>query len=90
MKWITAGTIIGVVLALSLYSVLDWLTPYDSTDDTENGVSNMRLYTDHGTGCQYLATGGIPPFTPPALTPRLGADGRPLCGQPVDYYPPGD
>ena len=47
-----------------------------STDDTDepNGKrSNMILYTDYKTGCQYVGTvlGGI--------TPRLDRDGKPVC-----------
>lgn len=47
----------------------------DDTDDTINGrPSGLTLYTDFGTGCQYLALS-----RDGALTPRLGADGRALC-----------
>ena len=51
---------------------------YDETDDVANHTrSNLALRTDHGTGCQYLATslGGI--------TPRLGPDGKQICGDPA-------
>lgn len=34
------------------------------------------VYRDAGTGCEYVAT----PDRYSALTPRLGADGRPVCG----------
>lgn len=48
-------------------------------DDTDEGRgwfarrSNMTVYTDHKTGCQYLATpsGG--------LTPRLDGEGKQIC-----------
>jgi hypothetical protein len=46
----------------------------DDTDDRANNrTSGLILYTDYGTGCQYLraADGGI--------TPRMGADGRQVC-----------
>ena len=44
----------------------------DSTD-TEDHRSGMALFTDAGTGCQYLASpwGGI--------TPRMGASGKHVC-----------
>lgn len=47
----------------------------DDTDDTLNGrPSGLILYTDFGTGCQYLALS-----REGALTPRLGVDGRAVC-----------
>lgn len=48
-----------------------------SRDDTDapGERSGLRPYTDHGTGCQYLAT------SDGALTPRLGSDGSPMCGK---------
>lgn len=47
----------------------------DDTDDTLNGrPSGLTLYTDFGTGCQYLALS-----KDGALTPRLETDGRPAC-----------
>jgi hypothetical protein len=47
----------------------------DDTDDVVTGkVSGLVLFTDFGTGCQYLATQPTG-----ALTPRLGEDGRPKC-----------
>lgn len=65
---------IGVWLLAAAYGFLrDW-PHYDDTDDVLNGVrSNMVLYTDHGTGCQYLGKfwGG--------LTPRLDEDGNQIC-----------
>jgi hypothetical protein len=51
---------IGVfsVVWLVAYSVIDLATPYDDTDDIENGKrSGMRLFTDNLTGCQYLQAG---------------------------------
>lgn len=46
-------------------------------DDTDpaNGRSDMRILTDHKTGCQYLAgsRGG--------LTPRLDQNGNHMCEQ---------
>jgi hypothetical protein len=46
----------------------------DDTDDrTNNHASGMALYTDYGTGCQYVRAGGG------GITPRMGADGRQVC-----------
>jgi hypothetical protein len=38
------------------------------------------LYTDPVTGCQYLAFNR-------GFTPRLGADGTPLCARPAETRP---
>lgn len=47
---------------------------WDVTDDFRGGHrSGMRLFVDHGTGCQYLGT------MLGSLTPRMGADGRQVC-----------
>ena len=62
---------IGLIIALA---VSFFMSDYDATDDQMNGVrSNMALYTDYGTGCQYLSSkqGG--------LTPRLDEDGKHIC-----------
>lgn len=40
--------------------------------DAPNEFSNMDVRTDALTGCQYLAAS--------SLTPRMGADGRQICG----------
>jgi hypothetical protein len=41
--------------------------------DSKDDRSGLVLYTDYGTGCQYVGTmfGGI--------TPRLDADGKIVC-----------
>lgn len=50
--------------------------PYDSTDKPP-ARSGASILVDELTGCHYLRTpaGG--------LAPRLGADGKPLCGAEV-------
>lgn len=50
---------------------------YDDTDPP-GGRSGLVLLTDHGTGCQYLKAPG---YWNGALSPRLGADGKPICGR---------
>lgn len=47
----------------------------DATDPPSGARSGVRLRTDSGTGCQYLETKGG------AITPRMGRDGRQMCGQ---------
>ncbi len=47
----------------------------DTTDSTTSRKrSGMTLYTDHGTGCQYLKVGMFS-----NLTPRLNPDGTQKC-----------
>jgi len=45
-----------VVVALTIIvSILNFLRPYDNTDDAINKSRNgLRLYTDNLTGCQYI------------------------------------
>ena len=63
----------GLIVAW-LYSIT--FQDYDATDDAQNGIrSKMALYTDYGTGCQYLATRSG------HLTPRLDKDGKHMCGE---------
>lgn len=54
--------------------------PYDSTDNPP-ARSGASILVDELTGCHYLRTpaGG--------LAPRLGADGKPLCGAEVPHEP---
>ena len=60
-------------IAVGVIALWFWFQPYDETDDTINKErSGMSLYTDYGTGCQYLGKFLI-------LTPRIGPDGKPLC-----------
>lgn len=52
-----------------------WYPPArDATDPPSGPRSGVRLRTDSGTGCQYLETKGG------GLSPRLGADGKQVCG----------
>lgn len=60
----------AMVAAFSLLIIgLGKILP-SSRDDTDppDGVSGMSLHTDHKTGCQYVAKGGI--------TPRLDGSGK--------------
>lgn len=55
-----------------LLALQHWLTPYDDTDDkAKRERSGMVLYTDHGTGCQYLRGGLLG-----GMTARLDGEGR--------------
>ena len=47
--------------------------PIDNGDVSWAKRSGMNVHTDALTGCQYLETRS-------AITPRMGADGRQICG----------
>lgn len=67
-----------LLIYVCIWFLASMFTPYDSTDDAENSErSGMRLYIDHGTGCQYLSGGGL--FGPIGITPRLDSDGDQVC-----------
>nr|WP_317892407.1 DUF6440 family protein [uncultured Sphingomonas sp.] len=64
--------VVCVVLAGAALQALGY--GWDDTDVRGAGVhSQMRLRTDHGTGCQYLETSGG------GITPRLNVDGKQVC-----------
>lgn len=58
-----------------VFILLFWWAGHFERDDTDSKKerSGLVLYTDFGTGCQYVGTlfGGI--------TPRLDKDGKPVC-----------
>lgn len=62
------------VLAVSYAAGTFFPRPYDDTD-ADGQRSGMALYTDAGTGCQYLSVHRT------GLTPRLDADGRHVCAR---------
>ncbi len=68
VAWICA-----VIIVLGL---IDSAIRYPQKDDTDpsGGRSGLKIYTDSGTGCQYLSVSGG------GVTPRLSADGQPICG----------
>lgn len=66
------GCALAFVLVWAVSSVLfEAGVTRDSTDG--NSPSNLRLYTDALTGCQYLGNGN-------GLTPRMDAQGYQVCG----------
>lgn len=68
----TVGTWAGIVgIVLSLVSYCSHV-PLDDTDSPTK-ASGLTLYTDYGTGCQYVGRNKS------AVTPRLGTDGKPIC-----------
>ncbi|EAB6033868.1 hypothetical protein FKH18_25285 [Salmonella enterica] len=67
---------VALVLAFVLVWAVSWVlfktgVTRDSTDG--DSPSNLRLYTDALTGCQYLGNGN-------GLTPRMDAQGYQVCG----------
>ncbi|EEN5935449.1 hypothetical protein GI381_22680 [Salmonella enterica] len=68
---------LGCSLAFVLVWAVSWVlfetgVTRDSTDG--DSPSNLRLYTDALTGCQYLGNGN-------GLTPRMDAQGYQVCGE---------
>jgi len=67
------GMLYPLLAAVAVGVLSGALTPYDATDHAVNGKrSGMLLYTDYGTGCQYLSAGTFGG----GLTPRLDGRGR--------------
>lgn len=64
------------IVVFGLLTVIIWLFEVgkDPTDPP-HGRSGLGLYTDSGTGCQYLKAGLFG-----GITPRLRKDGTPFCG----------
>lgn len=67
----------GVVLVATVGAVLSPPLPYDSTDKPP-ARSGVSVVVDELTGCHYLRTTPVG-----GLSPRLGPDGKPLCGADV-------
>lgn len=71
---IVLGSFVITTIVLRSGSSFNWSV---STDETDSMLqrSGMGLFTDYGTGCQYLGSprGGI--------TPRLGTDGKQICSK---------
>lgn len=61
-----------ILVFFVVYLLTHW--NWGKRDDTDSATerSGLVLYTDHGTGVQYVGT----PFG--AVTPRLGKDGKPI------------
>lgn len=67
--------ITAVVLYFGIAAYGHFYTPYDDTDnEAYNLRSGMKLYTDYGTGCQYLST----PFSN-NLIPRMDSNHNHVC-----------
>lgn len=63
-----------LVFALLFYAYSYLFPPsIDDTDASADKRSGVKLITDYGTGCQYLAT------IAGSLYPRMGTDGKQVC-----------
>lgn len=71
--------LIYFVLAVTIGGINHMLTKYTDIgrDDTDppGDRSDLKILTDHLTGCQYLTTGKG------GITPRLDKDGRHMCNK---------
>lgn len=63
-----------ILLTASFMLLIPFCTPRDNTDAQDGTRSRLQLFTDYGTGCQYVRGGAFG-----ALTPRLDINGQPLC-----------
>jgi len=65
-----------ICAAIIVLGLIGSLVGYQKKDDTDpvDGRSGLKIYTDSGTGCQYLSVSGG------GVTPRLNVDGHPICG----------
>lgn len=67
---------VDIVACLFLFGLVWHLLPLHDDTDQGAGHSGFILRTDALTGCQYLGT------IWGAITPRLDATGKPMCGKP--------
>ena len=65
-----------ICAVILVFGLIDSAIRYPQKDDTDpsGGRSGLKIYTDSGTGCQYLSVSGG------GVTPRMSADGKPICG----------
>lgn len=71
-------TILGMLaLAAAVVVLLTACSQRDDSDPPE-GRSDLIVYTDHLTGCQYLRSSSYS-----GITPRLAADGKQICKGPT-------
>lgn len=65
-----------ICVAIIVLGLIGSIVGYPQKDDTDpsDGRSGLKIYTDSGTGCQYLSVSGG------GVTPRLSVDGQPICG----------
>ena len=74
VKWVTMA--VGLLfVVIMIAAALDHAKPRDTTDRAApESRSNLILYTDDLTGCQYLRPGGWD-----GITPRIDSTGKPVC-----------
>jgi hypothetical protein len=66
------------LLGVLAFLVYDHYRAFDNTDDAATRTrSGMRLWIDHGTGCEYLSPGLFG-----GLNPRLDKQGNQICQPP--------
>ena len=80
INWMFENT--GPIMVMLFFGwVLIYYTGFTGRDDTDSKAtrerSGLSLYTDYGTGCQYIK-GGL--FG--KITPRLNRNGEHICIKP--------
>lgn len=68
--------VVWICAAIIVLGLAGKIIGYPEKDDTDptGGRSGLKIYTDSGTGCQYLSASGG------GVTPRLNSAGLPMCG----------
>ncbi len=73
-----ARHVFKITIYLIVITLITHTLGYGGRDDTDSKVTNdrsgMRLYTDYGTGCQYLRAGMLS-----SMIPRLDSNGDHVC-----------
>lgn len=70
---------LGLLLIVAMISILGNGVRDDS--DPPSGYSNLAVYVDRKTGCEYVAAGGT------SIIPRMRADGTQVCTAPTESQP---
>lgn len=74
MRDFVDNIILGALVAAAIFFTVVGLVSFTNHDDTDPrvGHSGLNLYTDYGTGCQYVGKGD-------SITPRMGDNGKQVC-----------
>ncbi|HML29530.1 MAG TPA: DUF6440 family protein [Hyphomicrobium sp.] len=69
----TRGVAWAVIVGVAIFGLLCYLESLRPPDQMRPLAETPRVFTDPMTGCQYLV------YSMRGITPRLGADGSPMC-----------
>jgi hypothetical protein len=75
-NYIVLANTVMIAFLLILAGCTDGSGSYTPSQSSSTDLP-WRIYVDAATGCQYLY---IPLYRRAAMWPRLGSDGKPMCG----------